>query len=399
MQQSTKKTISNYFMILLGFVSMLLLGTVYSWGIFTYEVESYFGVENTQSGLPYMVSLVFYAFFMFLSGKYSDKYPPRYVMLLGTALVSIGWILSSFASNLWMLIITYGMIAGSGVGIAYGVPLKVVNQWFIKNRGLASGLVLVGFGLSPVITAPIAKLLVIEFGMMKTFLILGISFGIILSLLSLLMHYPKTHIRNGFSHHDAQHKSRDDMIKTPIFKGLYINLLLGTTIGLMMIGISSIIAVEYIELEFSKVALLLSLFAICNGLGRPFFGVITDKYSARHAIYLSYSLIILASLLMFFASPTQTSYYIISFSLFWFNLGGMLAIISTSTANHFGNRHFSQNYGLIFTAYGLGAITGVLTSGFFMDVLHNINYIFIMVITLSLIGITVTRKYIKKVFI
>ncbi len=380
-------------MVIIGLIIMLLLGTVYTWGVFTFEVETFYEIGSTLSGLPYMVSLVFYALFMFLSGKFIDKYPPRIILIVGSLLVATGWILSSFATHLWLLVITYGIILGSGVGIAYGIPLKVVNMWFTKNRGLASGMVLVGFGLSPVITAPIAKTLVLNYGMFETFRMLGIGFGLILFTLSFFVSTPD-HQQTNQNEINANEISVKEMTKTSLFKGLYINLTIGTTIGLMMIGISSIIGVEYIKMDYLDVSLLLSVFAISNGLGRPIFGMITDKYTARKALFLSYTLIFIASILMLFAESGSVYLYIISFMIFWFNLGGILAIISTTTVRRFGKRNFASNYGLIFTAYGIGAVIGMLSSGFFLDVLHQMSYIFMMILVLSICGFFITHRYV-----
>lgn len=380
-------------MVIIGLIIMLLLGTVYTWGVFTFEVETFYDIGSTLSGLPYMVSLVFYALFMFLSGKFIDKYPPRIILIVGSLLVATGWILSSFATHLWLLVITYGIILGSGVGIAYGIPLKVVNMWFVKNRGLASGMVLVGFGLSPVLTAPIAKTLVLNYGIFETFRILGIGFGLILFTLSFFVSTPD-HQQTNQNENNSNEIPVKEMIKTSLFKGLYINLTIGTTIGLMMIGISSIIGVEYIKMDYLDVSLLLSVFAISNGLGRPIFGMITDKYTARKALFLSYALIFIASILMLFAGPGTVYLYIISFMIFWFNLGGILAIISTTTVRRFGKKNFASNYGLIFTAYGIGAVIGMLSSGFFLDVLHQMSYIFMMILILSISGFFITHRYV-----
>jgi len=98
--------------------------------------------------------------------------------------------LSAYATNIYILTITYGVISGAGVGIVYGVPMTVVARWFPEKRGFAVGMVLVGFGLSPLITAPLARAFVEQYGVTNTFLILGICFGFITPILSLPFKYP-----------------------------------------------------------------------------------------------------------------------------------------------------------------------------------------------------------------
>ena len=199
--------------------------------------------------------------------------------------------LSAYATNIYILTITYGVISGAGVGIVYGVPMTVVARWFPEKRGFAVGMVLVGFGLSPLITAPLARAFVEQYGVMNTFLILGICFGFIIPILSLPFKYPSDsemnlksvkHVKNSLNELNTL-----SMIKSKSFKGLYINFLIGTTIGLMLIGLTSSVGTELIGLSPMKAAFLMTLFAVFNGIGRPIFGWLTDKLASKSAMYLS----------------------------------------------------------------------------------------------------------------
>ena len=151
-------------------------------------------VGATQSGLPYMAFLASYAIFMCIAGGFIDKYSPSLVIIMGGFLVGSGWILSGFATNINMLTITYGFIAGGGVGIIYGVPIAVVTRWFPDRKGLAVGLTLLGFGLSPFITAPISRWLIDLYGPMHTFKILGIIFFIVITALAIPFRFPRGNV-------------------------------------------------------------------------------------------------------------------------------------------------------------------------------------------------------------
>lgn len=262
-------------------------------------------------------------------------------------------------------------------------------------------MVLIGFGLSPLITAPLARNFVEQYGIMSEFQILGICFGLIIPILSLPFKYPSEselinitlikHVKNTLNELNTL-----SMIRSNSFKGLYINFIIGTTIGLMLIGLTSSVGTDLIGLSPNNVALMMALFAVFNGIGRPTFGGLTDKLSSKNAMFLSYGLIITSAILILFANEGDVIIYFISFSIFWFNLGGWLAIAPTSTLALYGTKHYSQNYGVVFTAYGIGAITGVVTSGILIDIHRNYQYVFYYVIALSLIGILMTSKLIKK---
>lgn len=375
---------------------MMCLGTVYSWSVFRLPIERVYNIGTSQSGYPYMFSLAFYSLFVLITGRYIERYSPRVIISLGGLLVGIGWILSSFASNIYILTISYGIITGAGVGVVYGVPMNVIAKWFPEKKGLVVGLVLVGFGLSPFVTAPLASYCVVTYGVKNAFLILGIAFAIIIPLLSIVIKYPpdvKENLNNKVI--EINNVNTKEMIKTRSFKGLYLSFIFGTMVGLMIIGITSNVGVELIKLSEKTVVTSMSLFAVFNGVGRVSFGWITDKFSYKISMAISYMLIIFATVLMLMADEGCISLYIISFCIFWFNLGGWLAIAPTATINLYGTKHYSENYGVVFTAYGIGAIIGVVGSGMLKDIFQSYNVIFYFIIAICVMGLISSQKIIK----
>ena len=390
---------ARWLYVILGLVIMMALGTVYSWSVFRLPVEVLYDVGTAQSGLPYMTALLFYSLFMFLTGRIFKDWSPRKTILTGTLLVSVGWILSAFAPNIQTLTIAYGVISGAGVGIAYGAPLTVVTRWFPEKKGIVIGLVLLGFGLSPLLTAPIARALVEQYGVTQTFLILGVVFGVLLPVLAMPFKYPEADCVGEEKVLGAESKENDmdsaEMVRSANFKGLYFNFIIGTMIGLMMIGLTSNIGIELIGMAQKDVVLFISLFAVFNGIGRPVFGWLTDRLSAKKAMLFSYAQIILAASLMLLAKNGSIVLFFIAFSIFWFNVGGWLAIAPTATNNMYGPKHYSENYGVVFTAYGIGAVLGVGSSGLLLDTFQNFDYIFYLVIVSCLIGYLLTLLFFK----
>ncbi|KXG76152.1 L-lactate MFS transporter [Thermotalea metallivorans] len=377
----------------LGIIIFICLGTVYSWSVFRTPLERLFHIGATQSGLPYMVFLASYATLMPIAGGFIEKYGPRMMIIAGGLAVSIGWILSGYAWNIYIMTITYGVIAGGGVGIAYGVPIAVISKWFPDRKGLAVGLILLGFGMSPFVTAPLAKSLIDSHGLLQTFQILGIAFLMIIFLLALPFRFPtealgiadRNQSKNRISSLDLNTKN---MLKTSNFYGLWACYTIGTFIGLMVVGITGAVGTEIIKLDGKTTALMVSVFAVFNGLGRPLFGWITDRFYPLKAAVISYTIIIFASGFMLWAREGTFLLYAVSFSLLWLTLGGWLAIAPTATAIFFGSKYYSKNYGFVFTAYGAGAILGVLTSGILRDLLGSYIFVFYLMIFLALLGIT-----------
>ncbi|TCT16285.1 putative MFS family arabinose efflux permease [Natranaerovirga pectinivora] len=377
-----------------GVVMLLCLGTVYSWSVFRTPLEQLFNIDATQSGLPYMFFLAFYALLMPITGGFIEKYGPKIIVLVGGLFVGLGWVIAGFTTNIYIFTLAYGILGGSGVGIVYGVPLSVVTKWFPEKKGFLVGIILLGFGLSPFITAPLALHLIEVYGVMNAFKILGLAFLIIVPLLGLFLEFPPkaemtktTVIKRG--------EILIELIKSKNFIGLCICFMFGTLVGLMMIGITSPVGREIINLSPERSAMFVSIFSIFNGIGRPLFGSLTDKYGPKKAAITSYTLIMIASILMIFATEGSIVIFVIAFSLYFMNLGGWLAIAPTSTAIYFGQTNYSQNYGYVFTFYGIGAVIGTLLSGEIRSIFGTYSYVFPIIVVVALLGIITSLIFFK----
>ncbi len=385
----------------LGLIIFMCMGTVYSWSIFRKPIEEIFKIGATESGLPYTLFLVFYAIGMPIAGGFIEKYGPRVMTIIGGLIVAIGWFVGGFATNITMLAISYGVIAGVGVGIAYGAPMAVAAKWFPDKKGLAVGLTLGGFGLSPFVTAPLANWLVGAYGPFQTFKILGIAFAVIITILALPLKFPDEEVAeesNKLAENTDKIKDIDskEMMKTSSFYGLWACYVIGTAVGLMTIGIASPVAEEIVNLDAGTAALMVSFFAIFNGIGRPIFGALTDRLNPKRAALISYILIIVASILMLNVREGSTVLYGMAFAIFFLNLGGWLAIAPAATGSFFGDKHYSKNYGFLFTAYGVGAILGNSLAGKLRDIFGSYTYTFYPTIILAILGIIIAIITLKE---
>ncbi len=400
MQASVTENKSRWLYIPLGLIIFMCMGTIYSWSIFRKPIETAFNIGATESGLPYMFFLVFYALAMPFAGSYMDKYGPRVMTITGGIFISIGWFLSGFTSSITVLTVTYGVIGGMGVGIAYGAPMAVAAKWFPDKEGLAVGLTLGGFGLSPFITAPAAGWLIGQFGAFTTFKILGVLFAVIITLLSLPLKFPEKRKKKRAKVNKSKNSNLEigpkKMLKSKSFYALWTTFVIGTIIGLMAIAISGPVAEELINLDSTTASIYVSLFAIFNGIGRPIFGALTDKFKAKKTAIISFSLIILASLLMIINNSANSVLYFIAFAIFWLNLGGWLAIAPAATSYFFGKRNYSKNYGYLFTAYGVGAVIGNLFSGRIRDIMGSYQFVFFPTLILASLGIIISLLFLKK---
>jgi MFS family permease len=184
----------RWLFVVAGFIINICLGSVYAYSVFRNPVQNLFQCGATESGLPFMVFLAFFAVLMFFGGKLMGTIGPKKIAIIGGVLVGAGWILSGILPqmipSIWTLVFTYGVIAGSGVGLVYGAPIAVATRWFPDRKGLAVGLTVAGFGGSPFVTANLARPLIESHGPLYTFMVMGIALLAIIIALSFVLWFP-----------------------------------------------------------------------------------------------------------------------------------------------------------------------------------------------------------------
>ena len=393
-------------LVLLGMILNLCLGSIYSWSVFVGPLADYFTKTlHQQVGagellMPFSVFLACFALAMPLTGKYLDMYGPRLIIIAGGLLTGIGWLMASMASSVQMLSVMYGVIGGLGVGIAYGAPVAVAARWFPERRGLAVGLVLLGFGFSAFLTANLSGLLIAETGVLETFRIFGISFIILTVLLALPQRFPPPGWKpSRWEPPQCSSKNQTcefmltEMVKTRAFYGLWICYFIGCLSGLMAISIAKPVGTEVAQISPVLATALVGIFAIFNGGGRPVFGFLADRITARTVAIVSFALIMSASLLITLSPSVPV--YVISFAVLWGCLGGWLAIAPTATAGYFGTRDYPRCYGVVFLAYGAGAIAGPQLAGYIKCMSGSYLGVFPVVAVLAVLGLIIAYLMVR----
>ncbi len=372
--------------VLSGVLMMLVMGSVYSYSVFRVPIENYYNVEASLSGIPYMLSLLFYALFMGVSGKILEVAPHFKVMVCGALFIALGWFVSYIGQTFILLSLGYGVLIGTGIGLIYGVPLTVITNRFPKRKGLYLGLVLLGFGLSPFITAPMMQSMVETYGLHETFKVMSASTLVILLFLSLFYR----HSRNPEIHFEKTKLSV--LLNKKSYRLLYALFFIGTLIGLSVIGFSSSYIHSVHDYSLEEAAFFVSLFAVFNGLGRVIYGVLSDRFSIIFTMGMSFASMLLGTALVILFQDSVLA-FVIAFSILWMNLGGWLALAPLATSRLFGKEEYSRNYGVLFSAYGLSALLGVLISGVLVDMLGSYRLVFVMFFILSGTGLGLTRLF------
>ncbi|NLI09263.1 MAG: OFA family MFS transporter [Elusimicrobia bacterium] len=344
-------------LLFLSFLIMLCSGTIYSYSIFRKVLESFLNISSYQSAVPFKILLLCFALSMPLGGWLIEKKGIKKVYFLGALALSASWILSSFSKSFETFSLFYGFLGGIGVGLIYGVPLKIASLLYPDRKGLTSGIVLAGFGLSAFINSYLLKKLIINFGISKAFFSYGLMFLVIFSLIGLkIKEIPKTE-------EDLNSKTYDlnDIFKKIEFYSLYIMMASACFVSLASVSFTAGYFIDVFSFSGERAAFLVSMFALFNTAGRPIYGWISDKIGIKKAILLTAVSYFLAGAGGLYYGK---SYYaaLSFFSVLWFTLGGWLAIAPSATIKLFGLAHYSKIYGIVYTSYGLGGFAGIAYS-------------------------------------
>ena len=146
-----------------AFLVQLALGAVYAWSVFVKPLRDQMGWSRTEATLPFIVTIGVLFLGTFVGGRLQDRVGPRPVALAGGTMYAAGVMLASLVETpdqLWLLVLTCGVIAGIGLGAGYIVPIAMLVKWFPDRRGLITGVAVGGFGAGALITAPVAGWLI-----------------------------------------------------------------------------------------------------------------------------------------------------------------------------------------------------------------------------------------------
>jgi OFA family oxalate/formate antiporter-like MFS transporter len=294
-------------------------------------------------------------------------------LIAAAVFTGIGFAFCGLFLSLEVLVIGFGVIFGAGMAFGYSTATPAAIKWFSPHhRGLVSGIVVSGFGLAGLYVAPLTTFLLHTFSLRLTFIALGIFYCALI----ILFHFfiknpppdytpppaPAAKARNKAVSVDFSAKQT---IGTFQFYALWIMFFCGTFAGLKILGQLSSIGREQAELSIHSASFLVMAYALFNCIGRFACGILSDKIGRR--IVLLSIFLIQAVCYVFFAQFTTLWTLLAGTALIAFCFGGMLSIFPSMTADYFGVKNLGMNFGLVFTAWGVGGVLGPLAGGLIRD--------------------------------
>ena len=163
------------FYLAIGFLMCLIMGLVYAWSIFVLPLEKQFGWTRAQTQLTFTLTIIMFSFGNIVGGRLADRFGPRMVASAGAVLTTIGFFLAWSTTSLVMLYFSYGILVGFGIGVAYICVISLAARWYPDQRGLAAGVVTMGFGLAGFLLGGIVGYFINSLGWQWAFRTLGLA--------------------------------------------------------------------------------------------------------------------------------------------------------------------------------------------------------------------------------
>jgi OFA family oxalate/formate antiporter-like MFS transporter len=376
-----------------GVVMQIALGAVYAWSVFKNPLIQAFGWTGPQVQTTFSIAIFTLGVAAFVGGLWMNRVGPRTVGMTAGVLYGVGVFLASLAANnLWVLYLSYGLIAGAGLGLGYIVPVATLVKWFPDRRGFITGVAVAGFGAGALITAPIATRLIQSVGVLQTFAYLGVAYLIlVVGAAALMRNPPEGYAPAGWQPSAAlqsQRSTRDftlgQALGTWQWYALWALLFLNVTAGISIISQASPMAQEITGVDAAAAAGVVGLLSIANGSGRFLWAWFSD-FIGRKWVFLAMFLIQAA---LFFIMPSISSLVLFSTLAFIIALcyGGGFGTMPAFAADYFGPKNVGTIYGLMLTAWGTAGIVGPLLLAFLRQSTGNYSNALYIIAAIMLVS-------------
>jgi OFA family oxalate/formate antiporter-like MFS transporter len=315
------------------------------------------------------------------------------VVLGGGILVALAWVLNSTASSLAVLYFA-AALGGVGTGCVYGTCVGNALKWFPGRRGLAAGITAAGFGAGAAVTIVPILHMINTSGYEQAFLFFGLLQGGIVFVVAWLLIAPPPQIVGAKvkANQTARGYTPAEVLRSPVFYVLYLMFVLIASGGLTMAASMAPIAkdfkidkvpVDLFGFQMAALAFALSLNRIFDGVGRPFFGWLSDQIGREYTMALAF-FIGAAALYALSQSGTNPTLFVLVTALYFGVYGEIFSLFPATQGDTFGAKYAAANAGMLYTAKGAGALLVPIAAG--ISKAHGWSAVFTLAMTFNVIA-------------
>ncbi len=333
----------------------LCVGSVYAWSVFAGPAAARLGVDDLS--FVFTIANSVGPITMISGGTINDRIGSRWVVRIGGILFGSGMLVSALAGSVAALVVGYGLGCGLGMGFVYGCTISNCVKLFPDRRGLAGGLTTAAYGLGSVFTPPAANAVIEQYGVSAAFCVFGVVFLAVICLCALFQDRAPE-LPGGIGGREAKGLELGwrQMLTCPRFYVLLSILFGGALFGLMVISHASPMAEEQIGASTAQAAILVSVLALFNTVGRVGAGYISDHVGQMRTIAAALFLGILGLALLIHAQGMVA--FCIAICAVGVCFGTFMGVYPGLTASQFGARNSSVNYGIMFIGFALAGFVG-----------------------------------------
>lgn len=406
MNKSNSSLSVRWFYLAVGVVAMLFAGVLYAWSILKSPLSTEFGWGASELALNFTLAMSFFCIGGLLGAQLSKRAGFRIALIIAGILSAAGFLLTAALrdTSIVMLYLSYGVLAGLGIGIAYNVLIATVSAWFPDKKGLCSGCLMMGFGASALILGNAADALFKStLGWRSTYVILGVSICVVLIFAALLLRkpcqetvlpQPKVTKAAGTENFERQDYTSKQMLCRPSFWMAFVCISFLAAVGSSVISFAKDLALS-VDAPESLAVSLVGVLSVCNGIGRILTGALFDSIGRRKTMLCANALTICAAGVTLLAvSIGSLPLCIAGLCLTGMSYGACPTITAAFTSSFFGMKYFSTNMALMtFTVMGGSLIATV--SNKVLEVTGGYTATFMMLLALTAVAL-VLNLFIRR---
>ena len=353
--------VKRWVIVMASVMCQTALGGIYAWSAFVPPLTTRYGLSSARCSLLFGAMIATFTITTIPAGRLLLRYGPRRIASAGAILFAIGYLIASYSEGSFVrLLLGLGLVAGSGIGLAYVCPLSVGMAWFPRHRGLVTGVAVAGFGMGAILLSALAERMLVHQDVLVVLRQVGLILGALALCGALVLSLPPT----GMSPHAHQGDGSSPRLRSLRFTLICLGMFAGTFAGLLIAGHLVPLAQD-LGRSPAQATMGIWLFAIGNTCGRLGWGEIHDLFGARRTILCSLaSLALPLVLLLLFPQPDLIPVLTIAIGL---GFGACFVVYAAAVADIFGPEALPRLYPICFTGYGLAALAGPTIGGWIKD--------------------------------
>jgi len=339
-----------------------------------------------------------------LGAQISKRLGHRIALISAGILSAWGFVLTSLLrdGSVIILYITYGVLAGLGIGIAYNVVIATVSAWFPDKKGLCSGCLMMGFGASALVLGNAADAMFkSSMGWRKTYIIIGVSLMIVLALAGLILKkpcadtiFPSVRMKKSEDKNNARDLTSKQMLCRPSFWMAFLCISFLAAVGSSVISFAKDLALS-VDAPESLAVSLVGVLSVCNGIGRILTGAVFDIIGRRKTMLCANILTIGAAAVTLMAVYVNSLVLcIVGVCLTGMSYGACPTITAAFTSSFYGMKHFPNNMAIMTFTVMIGSFVAT-ASNKVLEATGGYTGAFIMLLALTAVALLL-NLFIRK---